>query len=449
MARRRKKLTLPDEPFTVSIDKLSHEGRGIAEHNKQKVFVFAALPGEIVECRYTHIKKQYAQANVITLKQAANHRVEPRCPHFTLCGGCSLQHLDTQAQINHKQTVLLEQLQHFGNIQTTEILPPLVGNSWGYRHKARLGVRFVAKKQSVLVGFRERGNTFLADMKECHILPSPVGQLIKPLRELIANLNVYQHIAQIEVAIGDDQTALVFRHLVELDQADQNQLIEFAQQYQLSIYLQAGGPATVKKLFPQDEQFYLHYSLPDYDLQFKFHPLDFTQVNPMMNQKMVKHAMDLLDLKSTDRVLDLFCGLGNFSLAIARQAQQVLGIEGSRNMVERAHMNAQHNNINNAEFEQMDLTQAIHDQVWAQISYDKILLDPPRSGASELLEVISQFNAERIVYISCHPASFACDAGQLSQLGYTLIKVGVMDMFPHTAHTESIGLFIKNTNKIE
>lgn len=429
----------------AEITALSHDGRGIAHINGKTVFIANALPGETVIFAYTYSKAKYAEGQIIEVIKPAAERVTPKCQHFAYCGGCSMQHLASESQIAFKQQVLLEQLKHFGNIAPQEILPPLTGPEWGYRQKARLGVRYVAKKGGTLVGFREKNSRYLADIERCEVLNPKVGLSILKLRALIDSLSCYQQIAQIEVAIGDEVTALVFRNLVEMPAQDLEKLASFARQHELAIYLQPKGPETTYKIWPVEHSDMLSYQLPNYEITYQFHPLDFTQVNPFINRQMVELALKLLDLQAEDDVLDLFCGLGNFSLPIARHCRQVVGVEGDKLMVERATHNARLNELSNAQFYAANLMESIANEPWAKQTYSKILLDPPRSGAAELLQSIQHFKAERIVYVSCNPATLARDAGFLvNQLGYRLVKAGVMDMFPQTSHVESIALFVKD-----
>ncbi len=434
-------------PITTHISKLTHEGRGIAHVDGKATFLFGGLPDEDVTFKYTHKKSNFAEGDVIEVLQASSQRVTPKCAHFSLCGGCSLQHADHALQIAHKQSVLLEQLKHFGNLSPQEILPPLTANIWGYRKKARLGVKFVAKKNTVLVGFRERKSIFLAQLDQCEVLDPRVGHLITPLRELITTLSVYQNIAQIEVAISDAEVALVFRNLKSLTPEDENKLKAFGKQHNVLIYLQPGNAESVYLLSPESRilnpESLLTYTLPDFDLKLQFHPMDFTQVNSEINRKMVKLALELLAPTKDETVLDLFCGLGNFTLPLARFAKQVIGVEGSDKMVERATANAALNNITNTEFYTADLSADFSANNWAKQTYDKILLDPPRTGAEKIIEFIPHWKAKKIVYVSCNPATLARDAGHLVKHGYHLSKAGIIDMFPHTSHVESIAVFEK------
>lgn len=441
----RKRIVFP-EPTQATITALSHEGRGIAHVNGKTVFIDEALPGETVTFRYTFVKSKFAEGQAIACETPASTRVTPQCPHFGICGGCSLQHMDSTAQIQHKEQVLLQQLQHFGHVQPLNILPPLQASPWGYRHKARLSVHFASKKETLLVGFHEKYSHRTAELNSCVVLHPAIGQKIQKLRTYIEQLHAKTQIPQLEIAIGDDsttQTAMIVRHLVPLDGHDLLHLQEFEIAESIQIYLQPKGPSTIHKLSPKDDDL-LSYCLPDENLEFLFHPTDFTQINPSINRKLVALALELLDVKSTDHVLDLFCGLGNFTLPIAKRAAHVVGVEGSTNMVTRAQKNAEHNQINNAEFYTSDLLANNDNASFRTRTYDKVLLDPPRAGAEMIVQNIAQFNARRIVYVSCNPATLARDAGILvAKNNYVLQTVGVIDMFPHTQHVESIAVFDK------
>ncbi len=429
--------------MTIEITKFSHDGRGVARDAAGKtIFIDGVLPGERVTYAITKNKRRFSEAKVLEILEPAAQRVTPKCPHFLYCGGCAQQHISTEAQLAAKQQSVLEQLQHFGGVQPENILPPLIAPVWGYRNKARLGVRYVIKKEKVLVGFRERQSNYLADINSCAILHPKIGLLITPLKELLASLNAYQEIAQIEVAIGDTRMALILRNLVTLPDIDEHKLIAFAQLHDFDLYLQPGSAESVYKVWPKDNHMRLSYTLPTYNLTMTFHPLDFTQINPALNRSMLEQALDLLSLNAQDRVLDLFCGLGNFSLPMARIAQHVTGVEGSANMVERAYENARNNAIGNVSFYAADLTLEQQQSVWAQQAYTKVLLDPPRSGAAEILPLLDGMGIDIILYVSCNPATLARDSGILiKQYGYKLQNIGIMDMFPHTMHVETMALF--------
>lgn len=439
MSKRRRRHPIPQEPVSAHIHGLSHEGRGIATLNEQTVFISNALPGETVEFVYTKLSKRTAEGKAITILNPSPERAPAKCTYFGVCGGCSLQHMAHDAQLQLKQNTLKDHLEHFAHCQPAQWLAPITGPLFAYRHKARLGVRYVPKKEAVLVGFREQQSRYLTLMESCDVLAEPVGQLILSLRDVIENLAVKSEIAQIEVAIGDTQCALLFRNLTELEDADRQQLIQYAKQHNLWIFLQPNKPAPLEKLWPNDQLHYLTYHLADYDLTYSFHPTDFTQVNPAINRQMIPLALKLLDVQPTDTVLDLFCGLGNFTLPLSQCAAQVIGVEGSNEMVERAKMNAEHNNIHNTDFYAADLTQPV-EQEWVNKRYDKLLLDPPRSGALEILTWLNVWQPNKIVYVSCNPASLARDIGEITKYGYVLQQAGIMDMFPQTNHVESIAL---------
>jgi 23S rRNA (uracil1939-C5)-methyltransferase len=427
----------------VEIHSLSHDGRGIGTINNKTAFVSAALKNELVNCTITRTHSRYVEADAIEILRASLDRALPPCPHFGICGGCSLQHMNMQAQIALKQQTLLDQLQHFGGLKPHTILPPLNAHTLGYRRKARLGVKFVIKKNKLLVGFREKSSSYLADLSQCKTLHPAVGERLEELSTLIASLAAYRTIPQIEVAIGDHELALVFRHLEALADTDKETLIQFGKKNKIHIYLQANPPTLVKRLWPEQGPERLTYTLPDEELTFLFHPLDFTQINLGLNRLMVQQALSLLELNKEDKVLDLFCGIGNFTLPMAKKSAQVTGIEGSKEMIERAIDNAHYNNINNVNFHVANLM-APQSAAWMNTHYHKILLDPPRAGAKEILPYFKSFKAEKIVYVSCNPATLARDAGELvSEYGYTLKQAGIMNMFPHTAHIEAMAVFEK------
>jgi len=443
MAKRRRRKRLPEEAVEVQIESLSHEGRGVAHVEGKVVFIDFALPGETVEFKYTRQSKSFDEGKAVKIITASDDRVEPICEHFGVCGGCSMQHQNHEAQITSKQAALMEMFEHMAQTKPQNILEPLRGPIKHYRQKARLGVKYVAKKGKVLVGFREKGNAFLADLLSCPVLHESVGNRITALSELIMGMEAKESIPQIEVAIDDSKTALVFRHLEPLSESDKAALIQFAKTHELQIMLQSGGPDTVVGLWPENPA-PLSYRLKEQDISIEFQPNDFTQVNSEINQSMVSRALNMLELKQEDKVLDLFCGLGNFTLAMARQCDEVVGVEGSQAMVVKARENAENNKIDNTQFFAADLSVDITDEPWLQQKYDKVLLDPPRSGAMEMLKYIGKLGAKRIVYVSCNPATLARDTQTLvNEYGYTLVDAGVMDMFPHTAHVESIALFTK------
>lgn len=441
---RRRNRQLPTESRAVIIQTLSHEGRGIAQIEGKTIFIHNALPGEKVDVTYTYSTRNYDEGIATHILDSSEHRSKPSCPHYSVCGGCQLQHMSMNLQLEYKQKVLLEQLSHFGQTTPKHILPPLSGKPVRYRYKARLGVRFVKKKERVLVGFRERNGGFLADMNSCDVLHPSIGGKITELSTLVQRLEGHQHIPQIEVAIGGDQAAIILRHLTPLTTEDLHHLRNFSLQHSIDIYSHPNAPAQIKKLFPDDGNERLKYHLPKHNLEMLFHPSDFTQINEEMNQLMIDQALKLLNPQADETILDLFCGIGNFTLAIARYAKYVVGVEGSAAAVQRGKENALHNNIDNTEFFVADLSKNCSDMPWMQRQYDKILLDPSRAGADGILTYLPSLGAHTIVYVSCNPATLSRDAGILvNQLGYTLESVGIMNMFPHTAHVESIALFKK------
>jgi 23S rRNA (uracil1939-C5)-methyltransferase len=424
----------------IEITDLSHDGRGVARIDGKTVFVAGALPGERALVHVTARHRSFDEARVETLLTRSAQRIEPRCPHFGICGGCALQHLSAEAQIAAKQRVLAENFERIGKVEPARWLEPLSDEAWGYRRKGRLSVKWVPKKGKSLVGFREDNPRFVADLSVCHTLLPEVGQRIAALGELVTSLETKSSIAQIEISAGDETVALIFRNLQPLSEADTAKLVAFGQQHGLAILLQPGGPQSVFALWPQEV--HLSFHIVDADVEIAFEPLDFVQVNAGMNRKMIARALDLLDPQSGDRVLDLFCGLGNFTLPVARRAGVVVGVEGDAGLVARARANALANGIDNAEFAAADLAADQRSAPWATRDYEKILLDPPRSGAAAVLEYLPRKTTRRVVYVSCHPGSLARDAGTLvQQHGFKLAMAGVMDMFPHTAHVESIALF--------
>ena len=426
----------------VSITDLSHDGRGVAHVNGKTLFVAGALPGETARVRIVKRSRHFDEAKVEELLQRSPERIEPRCPHFGGCSGCTLQHLPPAAQIAAKQRVLAENFERIGKVAPLRWLEPLTAEPWGYRRKGRLSVKWVAKKDKALVGFREDNPRFVADLSECHTLLPAIGLRLAELSRLVGSLTAREQIAQIEIAAGDQCVALTFRHLQPLVDSDRAALVDFAKAHEIAILLQSGGPDSVVPLWP--EQVSLSFRIPDFDIDIAFRPLDFIQVNGGMNLRMIARALELLELNASDHVLDLFCGLGNFTLPIARRAGEVVGVEGEAALVVRSRENAQANGIGNVEFFAADLAADQADAPWARRSYHKLLLDPPRSGAAAVLDYLPRKGCDRIVYVSCHPGSLARDAGTLvNRHGFTLEAAGVMDMFPHTAHVESIALFVR------
>ncbi len=424
----------------VEITDLSHDGRGVARIDGKTVFVAGALPGERVRLGRVQRHRNYDEAKVEEILVRSPQRIEPRCAHFGTCSGCSLQHLSPEVQIAAKQHVLVENFERIGKVSPERWLEPLTGEPWGYRRKGRLSVKWVAKKDKALVGFREDNPRFVADLAHCHTLLPEVGEHLADLGALVGALDARAEIAQIEIAAGDDAVALTFRNLRPLSDGDRAALVAFGRHHGLAILLQPGGPDSVTPLWPENVS--LSFRIPASDIDIAFRPLDFIQVNAGMNQRMIARTLELLDLRAGDRVLDLFCGLGNFTLPIARIAAEVVGVEGEAALVARSRENAVRNGIANAEFHAADLAADQRGTGWAQARYDKLLLDPPRSGAAAVLDYLPRKGTDRVVYVSCHPGSLARDAGTLvTQHGFKLVAAGVMDMFPHTAHVESIALF--------
>ncbi|MCQ8103983.1 23S rRNA (uracil(1939)-C(5))-methyltransferase RlmD [Methylomonas sp. SURF-2] len=440
MAHKKK---LPLEPVTVTIESLSHDGRGVAHVDGKVVFIDEALPGESVEFIYTDSRKDYAEGRVASVLSRSEHRVDPACPHFGVCGGCSFQHVDDAEQIKFKENLLREQFRRIGKLEIPQIWEALTGPHWGYRRKARMGVKWVAKKGRVLVGFRERRNPFLAEIDSCKVMYPRVGENLLALGEMIAGLGIKDKIPQIEVAIGDRDVVLAFRVLEPPTDADKQRMREFGRQYDFSICLQPKGPDTIVPLDGEPEVI-PNYALAEQGVNFNFRPAMFTQVNYDINQKMVSRALAALELHRDDRVLDLFCGLGNFTLPLATLAGRVVGVEGDLPLVKHARENARLNGLHNVEFHVADLSKDVKELPWCQQKFTKVLLDPSRAGAAEVLHNFKHWQPERIVYVSCNPSTLARDAGILvNELGYKLVKAGVMDMFPQTAHVESIALFVK------
>lgn len=432
----RNRLTAAPEEGVVAA--LNHDGAGVVREAKT-AFVAGALPGEKIRYQRTRRHRAYDEAQLLEVLEPSADRVTPRCAHFGVCGGCALQHLSPEAQIAAKARELVDNLARIGRVEPREWLSPLQGAPWAYRRRARLGVKYVLKRGEVLVGFRERAKPYIAALERCEILAPPMDGLIAPLKSLIGGLQARERIAQIEVAVADTVTVLVLRNLDTLGEADLAALAAFEDRYGVRIYLQPGNHDTVHALrgAPAD----LHYRLSEYGLEFAFQPTDFVQVNAAMNARLVARAIEALQIGPQDRVLDLFCGLGNFSLAIARTAREVVGIEGEAGLVARARANAARNGIENAVFHVADLTAADGGAVALAGGYTRVLLDPPRTGALEVLPRVAALGAERIVYVSCHPGTLARDLGVLCHdLGYRLLSAGVIDMFPHTNHVESIAV---------
>jgi 23S rRNA (uracil1939-C5)-methyltransferase len=427
-------------PEEADIVDLTHEADGVARIDGKAVFVAGALPGERVVLRRVRRHRNFDEAVLESVSTASADRVEAPCPHYGTCGGCALQHLAPAAQLAFKQAQLFENLARLGGVEPATVLEPLTGPVWGYRRRARLGIKHVTRKGRVVVGFRERAAPYVADLHECRILAPPLGQLIDPLAELVGTLSIAARLPQAEVAAAENACAVVLRVLDPPTTADLDRLREFERRQGVRLYLQPGGPATVAPLTPGQEP--LRYRLAGFDVDLEFEPTDFIQVNAVLNGSMVSRAVELLDPQPDDRVLDLFCGLGNFSLPLARRAREVLGVEGEAALVGRARDNAGRQGIRNVEFLAADLAASPDDAPWARRAYDLVLLDPPRAGARDVLPVVGRCGARRVVYISCHSGSLARDAGHLVRdHGFGLAAAGVMDMFPHTTHVEALAVF--------
>ena len=425
----------------VEIESMSHEGRGVARVDGKTVFVEGALTGEQVRIAWIRRHQAFDEARVVEVLTPSAKRTNPGCVHFGVCGGCSLQHMTTELQLEVKQAALAESLQRIGRVQPLHWFNPVSAHPWGYRRRARLGAKFVVKKNAVLLGFRERHSHFLAELRGCEVLHPAIGTRFVELATLIQSLSCYNRIPQVEVAVSDQGCALIIRHLLPLTADDRERLVAFAQAHAFLIYLQPGGPDSVHPLWPAEIQ--LTYSLPEWGVTIEFSPTDFTQVNAEVNIALIRLVLAQLELESTDRVLELFCGLGNFTLPIARAAAEVIAVEGEAGLIARARGNATRNGISNATFFTQDLTKIKADDLWFQRGrYQKILLDPPRTGAAEVMGRLGELGAKRIVYVSCNPATLARDASVLvHNHGYVLSHAGVLDMFPHTEHVESIAVF--------
>lgn len=439
------------EPEIASIVSVTHDGQGVADLPGKKVFVAGALAGEEVRFQRRRKHKNYDEAELLEVLSASPSRIEPRCAAFGRCGGCSLQHMSENEQREIKHQSLRDSLQRIGRVEPERWLDPIHApgpeGGWHYRRRARLAVKDVRGKGRVLVGFRERHAPYITDMQRCEVLANPVDSLIEPLSEMLAGLSIRSRLPQIEVAVADNAVELVFRVLDPPSSGDRDALTAFAREHGIRLSLQPGGLDSVTTLYPEGEQEPLYYTLPDHDVSIVFEPTDFVQVNAGVNRLMVSAAIELLEVEPHHRVLDLFCGIGNFTLPLAKRAGEVVGIEGENRQVERARSNAGRNGITNASFLCADLFAITGSEPWLRSGCDRLLLDPARSGAVEVVKHIGTLAPERIVYVSCHPGTLARDAGELvSTAGYRLTAAGIIDMFPHTAHVESIAVFEK-TNK--
>jgi 23S rRNA (uracil1939-C5)-methyltransferase len=432
------------QPETATISSVTHDGRGIADLTGKKVFIAGALEGEEVRFVRRKSRRKFDEAELLEVVTPSAQRVAARCAAFGRCGGCSLQHVSIEQQRGIKSATLRDNLERIGRVEPGRWLQPVTGPEWSYRRRARLAVKDVSAKGRVLVGFRERHAPYITDMHRCEVLAPPVDGLIDALSELIGRLSIRARLPQIEVAVADNATALVFRVLDLPSARDRDEFRGFAGDHGLRVYLQPGGLDSLQLLHPEGDQEALYYALPEFDVRIEFEPVDFVQVNAGINRAMVGRALELLEPGPQDRVLDLFCGIGNFSLPLARRSGTVLGMEGEASLVARAGHNAALNGIDNAEFRQADLSAIDGTESWLRDPCDRLLLDPARSGAAEVVDHIGRLDPERIVYVSCHPGTLARDAGALvNEAGYTLEAAGIIDMFPHTAHVESIAVFQK------
>jgi 23S rRNA (uracil1939-C5)-methyltransferase len=425
------------------IESLDHDGRGVTRVEGKVTFVHGALPGEAVEMDLWRRKRSFDLAGVTRVMRPSSHRVVPRCRHFERCGGCSLQHLDARAQVAIKQRVLEDALAHVGGVVPEVVLAPIHGPAWGYRHRARFAVKHVARKGGVLVGFHERRTHYVVDMDSCEVVPERVSSLIGPLRELVSGMHIAARLPQIDVAVAEEVVALTLRVLDPPPPDDLAALEAFAAAHGVDLYLQTGGPGSIRPLGPAAPR-PLRYRLPEFDVELHFGPAEFTQVNHAMNRALVSRALRLLAPAPGQRVVDLFCGLGNFTLPIARSGAVVTGVEGGADLVARATENARINRLSDrAQFRRADLFQRAGETLAELGPLDGMLIDPPRDGAQAVVQALPvQQGPARIVYVSCNPATLARDAGvMVREKGYRLRAAGVINMFPHTSHVESIALF--------
>ena len=440
MARKRRR-----EPETASITGVTHDGRGIAAVDGKKVFVAGALEGERVTYKRRKFRRNFDEAELLEVHEASPDRIEAKCEAFGRCGGCSLQHISAAHQREIKDQTLRDNLERIGRVTPETWLEPMIGPAWNYRRRARLAVKDVHGKGRALVGFRERHAPFITDMQRCEVLATPVDSLLTELSDLVGTLSVKARLPQIEVAVAENDVALVFRVLDPLTDADEDRFRQFGVKHELRIYLQTGGLDSVALLYPDTVNEPLYYTLPEFDIRVDFEPVDFVQVNSEINQHMVHFAAEQLNAGPEDRVLDLFCGIGNFSLPLARKAGTVLGVEGEASLTERASTNADRNGLDNVSFRVADLSKIDGTEGWVKEGWNRMLLDPARSGAAEVVTRMHLFGPERIVYVSCHPGTLARDAETLvHEQGYKLESAGIIDMFPHTAHVESIAVFVKS-----
>jgi 23S rRNA (uracil1939-C5)-methyltransferase len=424
------------------VESLDHEGRGVAHDEGKAIFIEGALPGERVEYSSYRKKRNFEQATCVRILKESSLRVKPRCSFFGVCGGCSMQHLEVSAQVAAKQRVMENALWHIARVKPEVVFPPIYGPAWAYRDRARIGVHVVPETGAVLVGFHEKKSSFIADMSSCEVLPRHLSALLLPLRAVIEGLSVPDRISQIEICAGSDRSVLMLRNALPLTEQDEARLLAFGETHGVSLWLQPGGPETVRPI-RKGEDAYLYYTLPEFGLRLRFRPTDFTQVNVHINRLLIRRAMQLLAPQPGERIADLFCGLGNFSLPIAARGATVLGVEGLSTLTQRASENAVMNGLSErCEFRVSNLFEATEKSVAALGRLDKMLIDPPRDGAMAVCNALGKHAPRRIVYVSCNPATLARDAAILiKEKGYRLRGAGVANMFPQTSHVESIALF--------
>lgn len=427
--------------YSATVTGVTHECRGLTRIDGKTTFLEGGLPEEEVQFHYTRRYGSYDEGRVTDISKAHPWRIIPKCQHFGHCGGCQLQHIPQAAQLDFKQRTLIELLHHH-SIIPREINPPLHGRAWNYRGKARLSVKFLEKKNTVLIGFREKNSHFVTAMKNCEVLKEPFNTIITPLSELFLQLKIRDKIPQVEIATTEEESAIILRHLVELPSEDVHKLREFCDNYLLKLYLQPGGIDSIYLDWPKQCDDTLCYHLPEFNLKLRFYPHQFVQIHSEVNQKMIHQAMNWLNPHKKDCILDLFCGIGNFTLPLAQSAKEVIGVEGNLSAVKQGLANARYNALNNVQFYETNLTQPLS-QPWSKKTYTKILLDPPRTGAFEIIPWIAHTNASAVLYISCNITTFIRDAGILLKKGYELDKISLIDMFPQTQHVEIMALFIK------
>lgn len=442
LSKKQKRKLKRETPITSIISRLSHDGRGIDDSDGKIKFIFNALPGETTQSFFIRSKSSFSEyQSKQVLANPNQDRQQPFCQHYDTCGGCQLQHLSRKAQRKLKQNTLIELIQHQTKTEIPTVLEPLYGAGTGYRHKARLGVKYLESKNEVVVGFRERfASRFITKIHSCQVLADPIGEKISVLKEMISQLSIKNKIPQIEVAISDNASVLIIRHLQEFNEQDLEIITKYAKQHNWRIILYPNPPQQLTTLYPKTTT-EIFYRLEQQNITYQFHPQQFTQINPEINNKMVNQAMKLLCPNKQDTCLDLYCGIGNFSLALAKSSKFVVGVEGTSSSVSQARKNAALNNISNVEFHTADLSKPIDSEPWANKKYSKLLLDPARPGAAEIIKYLKIWQPEIILYVSCNPATLARDSKSIIESGYIINKAGIIDMFPHTAHVESIIVF--------